>query len=215
MVRAEEDGADKLSPESIKTFLEHLPEIRKLLDRADAALKNAWADFKMNIARANSPELSALKQQKEALDQFRAENKIRRAPLFPHSRPLHYGIVAVLVLLETALNGLMLARGLETGLIGGWGVALGISILNVVLLGFRLGGASLRLLNDCHVWRRIVALGALAAIFATIYCSNLIVAHYRDALAADPDTAGTVALAAWLANPAIPFRSTRFSHSGY
>ena len=37
--RAEEDGAQKPSPESIKTFLEHLPEIRKLLDRAVSCTK--------------------------------------------------------------------------------------------------------------------------------------------------------------------------------
>ena len=199
------EGVERLTRESVRRFLDRLPEIYALLDSAEAYGKKAWTDFKMEIVRGHSPALSALKHQKQALDQFRAENGLLRAPLVPGSKPLHYGIVAVLIVVEAVLNGAMLARGMENGLVGGWAVALGVAVLNVVFLGFGFGGFFLRLLHGRQVWRKGVGIFGLGGIAIAIYCSNLIVAHYRDALGVDPDTAGTAALSVWRAAPFNPF----------
>ena len=48
---------------------------------------------------------------------------------------------------------------------------------------------------------------SLCAVLAVAYSSNLLVAHYRDALGgSDPDNASAAALTAWLANPVNPLR---------
>ena len=72
-----------------------------------------------------------------------------------------YGIAAFLVLLESVLNGAFLSVGAEGGFVEGAGIALAISLVNVVVPLIFFGPIS-RYLAHVHPGKRLVA-GALTA----------------------------------------------------
>jgi hypothetical protein len=135
------------------------------------------------------------------------EMGVHRASKRPKSRFVPAIVLLIFVLVEAVVNGSFLAVGSEGGLIAGCLMAAGISVFNVVLLGFGLGAMLSRQLNHRRFHRKLLGALALCAVLAVAYSSNLLVAHYRDALlGSDPDNASPAALTAWLANPVNPLK---------
>ncbi len=203
-LRTPNDGA--IQTKQVRAFLERLPEIQRQLLEADTAPGRALAEFMAKLMptkmQLRTP-LRALRDDYEAMD----EMGVHRASKRPESRIVHVVIVLCFIALEAFINGTFLAAGSEGGLIGGWVTALGISFFNVVLLGFTFGAMALRQLSHHRLYRRLLGILALCAVLAVAYSSNLLVAHYRDALGgSDPDNAGAAALATWLTNPVNPLK---------
>ena len=198
------DGA--VQKKHVQAFLERLPEIQAQLLEAQTAAQRALTEFMrklMPIRMELRRPLMELKADYEYMDEI----GVHRAS----ERPKHRWLVALTLLPviagEAWINGSFLARGLENGLIGGWTIAAGISLFNVVLLGFFLGAFGRRRLNHRKLAYKVTGLTVLAAVLVVAYSSNLAVAHYRDALGGpDPDTAAATALRVWLANPVNPLK---------
>jgi len=147
--------------------------------------------------------LRALRDDYKAMD----EMGIHRASKRPESRVGHVMIILIFIVVEAVINGSFLAVGIEGGLITGCLMALGISFFNVVLLGFTFGAMAVRQINHHRLDRKLLGALAFCAVLAIAYSSNLLVAHYRDALlGTDPDNASAAALKAWLANPVNPLK---------
>lgn len=141
----------------------------------------------------------------EEFERFREQHRLRRLPNYPSSRTWHRGVLAMLVLVEAVLNGSLLARGLESGRIGGVTQAVIIAIVNVAV-GVLAGGIAVRNIVHRQLLRRIVAVAGLLSWIAFVVLFNLTVAHYRAALAGDnPSDAGRLAVQQLLTEPlAIP-----------
>jgi hypothetical protein len=114
-------------------------------------------------------------------ESFKARHRLERTPRppSPGMQTLKIGLVAILLLVETVLNGSFLAKGSELGLLGGATEAFAFALLNV-LGSFLLGRLGLPELSHRNPVRKLVGLLALAGflIFATVL--NLALAHYRE-----------------------------------
>ncbi len=133
---------------------------------------------------------------------FRRKHDLTRTAHYPDSKLLYYGLLTAIMLGEAVLNGIMLARGHELGIIGGVGTAFMIALLNVLMLGFGLGGAALRFLHHRSPSVRACGLVLFICAVALVIAFNLLVAHYRDALGSEtPEDAGFMAIASLTNTP--------------
>jgi hypothetical protein len=135
------------------------------------------------------------------LQSFRTENQLERDAHIPESQILHWGIIAVLVLIESLLNGQLLARGIEMGLLGGVTYALVIAILNVGI-GYAAGSYLFRNVNHLRGYRKAVGFTSIMVWMASAFAFNLLVAHYRAALGgSNPGEAERMALLTFTTAP--------------
>ncbi len=113
------------------------------------------------------------------LERFQTENRISRSANYPESPLLAIGILAILVLVEACINGVLFADSSDNGLLGGWLEAMALAITNVGV-AFLVGYIVLPQVN-----RRSLAAKAAAALLAfagvaALMAVNLFGAHYRD-----------------------------------
>ena len=151
--------------------------------------------------------LTSLKTEKQRysdyLDDFKRRHQRRVDARYPTSRVFHYSVVAVLLLLEAALNGYFFARGSEFGLLGGVSQSITIAVLNILPAFFLVGLVLLRYSGHVSWWRRGLAHLALLAWMAWLLLFNLATAHYRDLLASQPEQALTQVLVALADQPLV------------
>src|SRR5215470_2100942 len=99
---------------------------------------------------ANGPMLAdRLREERSRLadlENFKAGNRLLRDAHYPSSPTLAFGILAILVLLEAGINGVLFADSSDQGLFGGWLEALVLSVTNVGA-AFLFGGTVLPLLH--------------------------------------------------------------------
>lgn len=125
---------------------------------------------------------------------FKTASGLTRSPHYPRSKVLHWSVVMALVLIETTLNGTLLAVGNALGLVGGLSEALIIAVLNVTI-GLLAGAICLRYLSHRNSLAKVVAVVAIAVWLSLSVAFNLTVAHYRAALGGDyPADASRIAL---------------------
>lgn len=106
---------------------------------------------------------------------FRARNNIHEQADYPESRYMHFGIIAVLALLETIVNTVFYENA--QGLIGGFVVALSIAAFN--LLTSMVLGMGFRYKNLVDVDKKLLGWSALVMfIFLTVF-SNALFAAFR------------------------------------
>jgi len=107
------------------------------------------------------------------LKHLRAENHIVNQAVYPESTILHYGIIAVLALVETVINAFFYEN--SQGLLGGFIVALSVALVNMsfaLLFGSGFRWKNLKSLDSkIFGWSCFVAFTVLA-----IYCNALFAA---------------------------------------
>ncbi len=135
------------------------------------------------------------------LEIFCRENQLTRDAQIPESKTLHWGVIAVLVLIESLLNGQLLARGIESGIVGGVTLALVIAILNVGV-GYVAGRYLFTNINHIRNYRKAAAFASMLGWIVFAFGFNLLVAHYRAALGgSNPEEAERSALATFASAP--------------
>jgi len=179
-------------------------QIQVLLQQAATAGEETKTDLNEALIKGRDRlfglqnKLAGLKRELEA---FRIENRLQRSARGPDSRIFHWGVVALLLVVEAVLNGNFLARGLELGLLGGVVEAFLIAVLNVGS-GLVMGWLALRQLYHRRWTHKVPALLALILYAGAAVGFNLLVAHYRDALGgSNPENAGMLALQTFLSKP--------------
>lgn len=125
---------------------------------------------------------------------FKHSNNLDREPdvLSPRAKAVAWGLLGVLLLLESSLNAIFLAAGSETGLVGGWGLAIGFSFVNLFLPVFVFGRFS-RLVNHIAIPRRLIGVAVILLWVAFSVLLNLGLAHFRDASEALAEDVGAAA----------------------
>jgi hypothetical protein len=149
------------------------------------AAKNALTRLQEASIRAVA-QLGPLKEAylaaRKELDDFRKRHRLERPARNPGRRWTTFGLLFVLIGVESALNGFFFAKGSEFGLIGGVGTAIGISATNVIF-AFLLGLWPARLINRRNIFVRTLALLVTIAGIAGLIALHAFAAHFRDATA--------------------------------
>ena len=102
-------------------------------------------------------------------------------------------LIVVLLLVETAMNGIYLAKGNDSGLVGGIGYAFGFAFVNVLgTFGLTLFG--IRRLNQRSFALKFLGLLSLISWIVLAVILNLVIAHYREVSAMAVDQIGTLVL---------------------
>lgn len=154
----------------------------------------------------HSVHLQSLKEKvaetQKQLKLFQHDNGLEdRAAHYPKSRILHFSFILVLLLIESALNATLLAKGNELGLLGGWTEAIIISVINVGALGMLICLGVRWLISRK---RLISSLGFLTLVITALAAIgfNLATAHYRNQLGGEsPELASILAWQSFLADP--------------
>ncbi|HUG63410.1 MAG TPA: hypothetical protein VMP03_16305 [Methylomirabilota bacterium] len=114
-------------------------------------------------------------------DAFKARHRLDRTPRPPSAgmQTLKFGLVALLMMIETVLNGSFLAKGSELGQLGGTTEAFAYAVLNVAG-SFLFGRLGLPELSHRNILRKLIGLLSLAAFVVFAVALNLALAHYRE-----------------------------------
>ena len=155
-------------------------------ERLRLLVKNTLASLRTASIRAPA-ELGPLKEgylgARKEFDTFRARHKLEKPARDRARRWTTFGLMFVLIAVESVLNGAFFAKGSPGGYFGGVGTAIGISITNV-LFAFLLGLGPARWINYRNFFVRLVALLLTIAGIALILGLHVFAAHFRDATAA-------------------------------
>lgn len=185
-VEAERKAAHGRLLDELKTVSERLSNLdfegrfAEIRHAAPAAVSEFRAE-----AATGRDELHGLRRrlteheaEKEA---FKRRHRLERTPRPPSTamQVLKIGIVALLLMVETVLNGSFLAKGSETGLLGGTTEAFAFAFLNV-LGSYMFGMFGLPELSHRNWLRKLLGLLSIALYFAFAISLNLALAHYRE-----------------------------------
>jgi hypothetical protein len=147
------NGSDLIN--NLRAYAQRLIEfsVSTELARLDLIAKNTLARLRDANNRAEAelgPKRENYIAYRDELSDFRTRNKLRRIARHKSSRWTTLGLLAVLVGVESALNGVFFAKGSDFGLLGGVVVAVAISFINVIV-AFFVGLFPMRWVNHCNI----------------------------------------------------------------
>ncbi len=136
------------------------------------------------------------------LRDFKTRHRLNRQAAYPGRAETfqRYALLALLVVVEGALNAVFFAQGVSTGLVGGFVYAASLALVNVAC-AYSWGRWLLPNLNHRNPARKLFGLLAVPAAVATALAAGLLIAHFRDALAGDLENAPRVAVETLRQNP--------------
>lgn len=142
---------------------------------------SAETDFQGEIKTCNAEMANQRKMVSvagDALQRFYDKHPVEGAARERSSNFKLFGLVSFMIVIESMGNGILLREASTQGWLGGFFIAVSISILNV---GFSaLTGLSARYFNHVSWFRKLLALFG-AATFALLVCAvNIAAGHYRD-----------------------------------
>ena len=165
----------RLKTENLDTRIEELGYALSNVEARQAVLG-------ANLGSEVSETHREYSEQQDAITRFKERHGLERPAFVPGggAKVLTYGILAVLFLVETVINGALLARLDTGGFMGGITIASAISFVNLAVPCF-LFAPWLRQLAH-RDWQRkalgVIGLGTYLSVFLLF---NLAVAHYREA----------------------------------
>jgi hypothetical protein len=120
---------------------------------------------------------------RDELGRFRKRHRLERAARDNPRRWTTFGLLFVLIALESMANGLFFAKGSEFGIVGGVATAVVISFINVGFC-FALGLWPIRWMNRRNIAIKVAAFLITLVALAGVVALHGFAAHYRDAMAA-------------------------------
>ncbi len=164
----------------------------------ESAGESAVSDFSIRAVN-DANHLAALEDEANGRDAeyaaYRQRHRLERQPRIVSARERTFRgiVIGIFVILESVLNGLFFAEGSETGLVGGFVLASGLSLLNI-------GAAIL-----CAIYAmplliyRNLGVRAVGAVAVLVYLAwllglNLLIAHFRDTFIASGGDVSAVLL---------------------
>lgn len=129
------------------------------------------------------------------LNEFRSRHRLNRQAIYPDGAGTFFrvSVLVLLVVIEAALNAVFFAKGLSTGLVGGFVYAGAFAFANVAFACVW-GRWMLPNLHHRHPFRKLLGALAVPAAGATALAVALLIAHFRDALTLDLADAPRAAL---------------------
>ncbi|MFC1488836.1 hypothetical protein ACFL6B_03210 [Thermodesulfobacteriota bacterium] len=202
-IESEKKRSHQIYIDSLKTYSDRLRSLdfETRISSIEQFSRNAIAEFRAQVHNGVD-QLYQLRRHVIEIgreeEDFRKKHNLNRTAHFPDSTKLHYGIIAVLLLVESLLNGNFLARGSELGLLGGVLDALGIAMFNV-WIGFLVGKLVMSQMFHSQAGNKIVGYIGTLSFICLSFVFNIMVAHYRDALGGElPEKAAMLAIESFL-----------------
>jgi len=185
------DAVRKVRREGINTYNSQMREYGARMSALDiegsinsilTTLTNAISDMRQLVHKATSEiflDRDNLEQLRRELDGFRSRNRLERVARYPDSKVYVYGFLLLILAVETVVNAFFFMQSNELGFIGGAGMALGISFVNVSA-SFLFGRFS------TYLNHRLIPLkffGFLSVVLFLLLAAtlNLYVGHFREA----------------------------------
>ena len=141
-----------------------------------------------NCVDSERPELESLarsaQQAVDEVERFKTDHKLDREAKLPDNPALSRGILVAMIVVETLVNGLFFGANMAGGLFGGTSYAVLVSLINVLVFG-AIAAAALRSTRHRGQLRRLAGVLGLLLTMSAAVGWNLLVAHYREALASD------------------------------
>ena len=165
----------RLKAENLDTRIEELGDTLSSVEARQATLRANRGSEVRETHRQYS-------ERQDAITTFRERHRLERPAFVPGAgdKWVTLGFLAVLFLLETVLNGVLLARLDTGGFTGGIIMAAGISLVNLVVPCF-LFAPWLRQLTHRNWGRKALGVLGLPTYLLLFLPFNLAVAHYREA----------------------------------
>jgi hypothetical protein len=203
---AKNDAHNTLS-EEMRVYDQRLArlEFEERFSAIRQAAPAAVGEFKAEAMKGRD-ELHALRRDvlagERERDIFREKHGIDR--LSRHSSggtlTLKIGVLLLLAIVEIALNGAFLAKGSESGLVGGISEAVGFALLNIVV-SFLIAAVGVRWLNHRNNLAKFLGLFSLVFYICFAIGLNLALAHYREVAGTLAEEAGREVVARITASP--------------
>lgn len=142
------------------------------------------------------------RKRKTELESFRFEHQLLREAHFPTGSGsfLRYTFLVALILFEGLLNATFFARGLDTGLLGGF-IEAGVMAGFNVAIAFSMGKFAIPYSNHVRALPKFLGVLALVVSLTVMGCIGLGIAHYRDSLAAEISNPAKATMEALLVHP--------------
>ena len=181
-------------------------DARKAINEAAAADK-AYARTASKHLSDNAPLIEDLADRariaEQDLEAFRRRNQLERAATYPEGSAafLRYSVLALMIVVEGALNAFFFAQGLDSGLLGGFVYAGVLAALNLGT-AFVIGKSGIPFVVHRRAAPRAVGIIAITAAVFCLTGVGLTIAHFREAMTAE---AADAAAAAWNALRDSPF----------
>jgi hypothetical protein len=170
-LRAQNDGLATLDAAM------DVARIRNDAEHAISRLEQSHVAWKGEIQRL----LREARDAKKEYDDFRIEHGLQRPARNRGNGFLTLALLGLAIAIESALNGVFFAEGSEFGLVGGVTLALGISVVNVLVFGFVLGLFPARWTHHRSFLVRAIGWLLLLCGVVLLLLANGLVAHFRDA----------------------------------
>jgi hypothetical protein len=155
-----------------------LAALRLSASNAIARFTGAKQDIRGDLVRSRWHKEAAA----EELRFFKENNGLTRNAREPGRKWTTVGLLIFLTAIESVLNGSFFAKGSQFGLIGGIGIAIGISITNV-MVSFLIGFFPARQANSRNLVRKAIGILATSAAICGIIFLHFFIAQYRDVVA--------------------------------
>jgi hypothetical protein len=156
-----------------------------------AILQHRTVDALTEIVTARAPAiretLSTERTRVAERAAWRDEHEVARLAEYPKSRLVHFRWVGVAGAGETAAESTLLLSATPDGLMGAFGIALGVTIVTTGL-GLLIGFFGLRYISASSTAKRLAAWLSLPALGSALLAVSLYVAHYRHVAGAANDT---------------------------
>lgn len=180
-----------------KDVTQQINQARKLDEEFERMADNEMAKFTALCSLRDT----ARNRQNE-LDQFKRANNLERLPVVPErsKKRLIVVIAFALVGVEAFLNMSLFAKGLDTGLLGGFFEAATAAFVNVVV-SFACGVYLIRFVHHVKPLPKLFGFMAIAVTACFIVTMAFGIAHYRNALSMGGDNAMSLALQTLLTSP--------------
>ncbi len=158
-------------------------------------LENAVESYESNVEKlllSAEPEMddgrTRFDQCKQELSEFRRKHGLRRRAEYPESSILTWALLCLIVVLESGMNGYFFAEGSRSGLLGGFGQAAMISIVNVAIAA-AVALLPARLISHRNIGLKAFGILTTIAYFVFLIAGLLFLTLYRDAFINEPDGA--------------------------
>ena len=168
--------ADRLIGYSIQSELQKL---QLTANNALARLRDANHRAEADLGPLREAYISA----RDELERFRSRHRLERSARNPARRWTTFGLLFILIGIESCLNGFFFAKGSAHGYLGGIGTAIGISLTNVIF-AFGIGIGPSRWVNHRNLMLKLLGLAATMGGAAAVLGLHAFAAHFREATAA-------------------------------
>jgi hypothetical protein len=165
-----------LAVQQARERVARIGDVERLKDRVSHEVDRVFSGMRGRLTDLQVDHMS----RKRDLRHFRFDNRLNRSAHYKSSLELTFGILAIMFVGESILNGSLLAEVMVGGLLQGGLLAGLISLINIAL-GVSAGLFGWRLLGHRRTNLKLIGLAITLTLHTLAVFWNIFVAHFREA----------------------------------